>query len=178
MTKILRRSIVPILLGLAPIGCGVRGEKPASADTAPNQVDLRVLVISDGTNWAEGFKQRLDEEGIPHTDVNLWDAGRPIITAGFLSAGTEASYQAVFTPDGTAGNLPVAELAALRAYEAQFGVRADREYVNDVATQPVSIARLHRLVPEIAWIGREDYYRRVLSKYIWEYASDTTAAAG
>ncbi|GAA3537550.1 hypothetical protein GCM10022222_21460 [Amycolatopsis ultiminotia] len=62
--------------------------------------------------------------------------------------------------------------------EAELGVRADREYVSDVAHQPVSVARLHRLVPEIARIGREDYYRRVLSKYLWEYAGDKTAVTG
>lgn len=62
--------------------------------------------------------------------------------------------------------------------EAELGVRADREYVSDVASQPVSIARLHRLVPEVAWIGCEDYYRQVLSKYIWEYAGGKTAATG
>nr|AXL06620.1 NDP-hexose 4-ketoreductase [uncultured bacterium]AXL06632.1 NDP-hexose 4-ketoreductase [uncultured bacterium] len=62
--------------------------------------------------------------------------------------------------------------------EAELGVLADREYVSEVANQPVSTARLHRLVPEIAWIGREDYYRRVLSKYLWEYAGDKTAATG
>lgn len=62
--------------------------------------------------------------------------------------------------------------------EAELGLRADREYVSEVASQPVSVARLHRLVPEAAMIGRDDYYRRVLSKYIREYAGDKTAAAG
>lgn len=62
--------------------------------------------------------------------------------------------------------------------EAELGVRADREYVSAVASQPVSVARLRRLVPEIARIGCEDYYRRVLSKYVWEYAGAKTAATG
>ncbi|WP_030241082.1 NAD-dependent epimerase/dehydratase family protein [Streptomyces sp. NRRL S-350] len=56
--------------------------------------------------------------------------------------------------------------------EAGLGVRAVREYVSATVSQPVSTAELHRLVPEIARIGSADYYRRVLDKYIGEYATD------
>jgi nucleoside-diphosphate-sugar epimerase len=62
--------------------------------------------------------------------------------------------------------------------EAELGITADREYVRDVASQPVSVARLRRLVPEAASIGGEDYCRRVLGKYVQEYAVATPAAAG
>nr|AXL05543.1 NDP-hexose 4-ketoreductase [uncultured bacterium] len=62
--------------------------------------------------------------------------------------------------------------------EAELGLLADREYVSEVASQPVSVARLRRLVPEAASIDRADYYRHVLSKYVREYANDRTAAAG
>jgi nucleoside-diphosphate-sugar epimerase len=87
---------------------------------------------------------------------------------------TDVSRTVVNVASGTA--VPVERL--VDHVEAELGIRADREYVSDVATQPVSIARLHRLVPEIAWIDREGYYRRVLSKYIREYAGDKTAVTG
>jgi NDP-hexose 4-ketoreductase len=62
--------------------------------------------------------------------------------------------------------------------EAELGVLADREYVRDVASQPVSVARLRRLVPEAALIGGEDYHRRVLGRYVRQYADDRTVATG
>ncbi|MDT8909768.1 NAD-dependent epimerase/dehydratase family protein [Amycolatopsis sp. PS_44_ISF1] len=61
--------------------------------------------------------------------------------------------------------------------EAELGVTADRAYVSEATSQPVSVARLRHLVPEAARIGGEDYYRDVLGKYFREYAA-TTAAAG
>jgi dTDP-4-dehydrorhamnose reductase len=84
-----------------------------------------------------------------------------------LTAGV--SRTVVNVASGTA--VPVERL--VDHIEAELGVRADREYVSVVPNQPVSVARLRRLVPEIARIGRADYYRRVLSKYIWEYAGKT-----
>ncbi|MFL6119713.1 NAD-dependent epimerase/dehydratase family protein [Actinophytocola sp.] len=89
-----------------------------------------------------------------------------------LTAGVSRTVVNVAT--GTA--VPVERL--VDHLEAELGVRADREYVSEVATQPVSVAKLHSLVPEAARIGSEDYYRRVLSKYVWEYAGSTTAATG
>ncbi|WP_103350668.1 NAD-dependent epimerase/dehydratase family protein [Amycolatopsis sp. CA-128772] len=61
--------------------------------------------------------------------------------------------------------------------EADLGLRAEREYVSEVASQPVSVDRLRRLVPEAARLGGEDYVRRVLAKYGREYAG-TPAATG
>src|SRR3954454_779863 len=81
---------------------------PASAATPPSpaaRVDLRVLVIDNGTVWVGGFKAALDQEGIPHTDVLLGASARPTINAAFLSAGNEARFQAVFTPDDNVGGL-------------------------------------------------------------------------
>lgn len=89
-----------------------------------------------------------------------------------LAAGVSRTVVNVAT--GTA--VPIERL--VDHVEAELGVRAAREYVADVATQPVSVARLHRLVPEAAGIGGEDYYRRVLGKYVREYAGDKTAATG
>lgn len=60
--------------------------------------------------------------------------------------------------------------------EARLRVRAARAYVSNAVSQPVSTARLHRLVPEIAWIGGEDYYWRVLDKYVGEYAAKPAPA--
>ncbi|HEX6359332.1 NAD-dependent epimerase/dehydratase family protein [Actinophytocola sp.] len=89
-----------------------------------------------------------------------------------LTAGV--GHTVVNVASGTA--VPVERL--VDHIETELGIRADREYVAEVATQPVSVAKLRRFVPEIARIGREDYYRRVLSKYLWEYAGGKTPAIG
>ncbi|MFE0026792.1 NAD-dependent epimerase/dehydratase family protein [Amycolatopsis sp. NPDC059021] len=85
---------------------------------------------------------------------------------------TGVSRTVVNVASGTA--VPIERL--VDHIEAELGVRADREYVSDVTSRPVSIARLRGLVPEIARIGGEDYYRRVLSKYLGEYAACRTPA--
>src|SRR4051812_31455076 len=41
----LRRSMLPILLAMAPIGCGARVEKSASADSAPKPVPVTVAAV-------------------------------------------------------------------------------------------------------------------------------------
>lgn len=61
--------------------------------------------------------------------------------------------------------------------EAELGLRAQREYVSEAVSQPVSVARLRGLVPEIPRMGDDDYHRRVLGKYILEYAGKTSATA-
>ncbi|MEV4057757.1 NAD-dependent epimerase/dehydratase family protein [Amycolatopsis sp. NPDC049688] len=62
--------------------------------------------------------------------------------------------------------------------EAGLGIRAEREYVSETASQPVSVARLHRLVPESARLGDDGYCRRVLGKYFREYAGRAPATTG
>ncbi|MEU8588278.1 NAD-dependent epimerase/dehydratase family protein [Streptomyces sp. NPDC048664] len=60
--------------------------------------------------------------------------------------------------------------------EARLGTRAARTYVDGEVSGAVSTARLHRLVPEIARTGEEDYHRRVLDTYLGAYAADGAVA--
>ena len=84
----------------------------------------------------------MTQEGVPYTEVNLSNAGRPIITDAFLSTTlpsgvAEGHFNSVFvssdnpftsfcltTPDATA----TAEMAALANYETTFGVRQVDSY--------------------------------------------------
>jgi NDP-hexose 4-ketoreductase len=56
--------------------------------------------------------------------------------------------------------------------ESLLGSAAQRHYIGDAVSQPVSTARLHSLVPEIARIGADHYYRLVLDKYVPSTAAD------
>jgi len=95
---------------------------PATAATG-DRIDLRALVVDDGSVWVKGISDEFTLEGVPFTTVRLGDAARPVIDAAFLATGTEARYDAVILPDDLGGGLPAAELAALATYEARFGVR-------------------------------------------------------
>jgi hypothetical protein len=108
------------------VGGAVTGLAPASA-SGP-RIDLRALVVDDGSVWVKGITDQFTTEGIPFTDVSLSDAARPTITSAFLANGTEAHYDAVILPDDLGGGLPAAELSALATFEAQFGVRQVDSY--------------------------------------------------
>jgi hypothetical protein len=100
---------------------------PAAA-AAPPRIDLRVLVLTDGSPWVEGIRRQLDDEGVPTTVVNLADAGRPAIDGGFLADqladGTpHAKFDGVVLPSAAATGVTAAEQTALAAFETQFGVR-------------------------------------------------------
>ena len=100
---------------------------PAAA-AEPPRIDLRVLVLTDGSPWVEGIRRQLDDEGVPTTVLNLADAGRPAIDGGFLADqladGTpHAKFDGVVLPSAAATGVSAAEQTALAAFETQFGVR-------------------------------------------------------
>ncbi|KAA2263262.1 hypothetical protein F0L68_10625 [Solihabitans fulvus] len=100
---------------------------PASGATAPPRVDLRVLVVSDGTPWVDAISQQLTSEGVPITVIQAGQPGRPAITDGFLADqlnGTPwAKFQGVVLPNQAPAGVTAAELASLAAYEQRFGIR-------------------------------------------------------
>ena len=101
--------------------------RTASAARAP-RVDLKVLVISDGSAWMGALTQQLASEGVPATVISLSDSARPVITSSLLSGkladGTPvARYQGVVLPDDAPAGLSAAELSALASYESAFSVR-------------------------------------------------------
>ncbi len=109
-------ALVIPMVGLVPTAL--------SATATPQRIDLRVLVLEDGSPWVDGIAAQLAAEGVPYTAISVAAAGRPSITPASLAAGDHAFYQAVIAPDANLGvNLTAAEVAAVRSYEAQFGIR-------------------------------------------------------
>nr|WSX73393.1 hypothetical protein OH826_05735 [Streptomyces sp. NBC_00899]WSX80541.1 hypothetical protein OH826_45775 [Streptomyces sp. NBC_00899] len=101
---------------------------PTAAHSAvPPRVDLRVLVVDDGGPATAAITSELDGAGTPYTTVDLAAAGRPVINAGFLSdtvsGRPRARFQAVVLPNDNPFGAGSAEMAALAAYEAAFGIR-------------------------------------------------------
>jgi hypothetical protein len=102
----------------APIGAAAVAQAASGV-----RVDLKVLLVDDGGGMVSALADTLTLEGVPHTTLSLSDAARPAITAGYLSSGSEAYYQAVVLPNETGGSLSAAELTALHSYESTFGIR-------------------------------------------------------
>ena len=112
------------LLVLITLLVALVGPGPAAAAGTP-RIDLRVLVLTDGSAWVEGIRQQLDAEGVPSTVVNLADPARPAITPDFLSGqladGTpHAKFDGVVVPGS---GVSADEQTVLADFEAQFGIR-------------------------------------------------------
>ena len=107
-----------------------------AAAPAGSRVELKVLVVTDGGPATSAIAAELRSEGVPFREVDLRDAGRPVIDAGFLAdtvtgAGKlidRAHYQAVVMPGPDPfGN--ATELAALTAYQQKFDIPQVNAYV-------------------------------------------------
>jgi hypothetical protein len=89
-------------------------------------------VVSDGQPATTAIAHQLASEGVPYTTLDLTNANRPIVNAAYLadtvSGVPRAKFQAVVLPNENPFGDP-AELAALTAYEAKFGVRQLDAYV-------------------------------------------------
>ncbi|SFE61604.1 hypothetical protein SAMN05216251_10481 [Actinacidiphila alni] len=111
-------AAVLVALGVAPSG--------AHAAVTP-RVDLRVLVVDDGGPATEAITAELDGAGTPYTTIDLYQAGRPTIDAGYLSdtvnGRPRAKFQAVVLPNDNPFGAGSSEMAALVAYETTFGIR-------------------------------------------------------
>jgi hypothetical protein len=94
-----------------------------SVSAAVQRVDLRVLVLDDGSPWVQAIASQLKVEGVPTTSVNLSDPTRSPITTATLADADHAFYQSVVAPSAVSGSVSTAEWAALRGFEAQFSVR-------------------------------------------------------
>ncbi|WP_345713525.1 fibronectin type III domain-containing protein, partial [Kineococcus glutinatus] len=103
--------------------------EPASAAGA--RIALRVLVVTSGDPSSAAIAAELQREGVPHTVVDLTDAGRPTIDDAFLvdAASGTARFQAVVMPNARPAGMGDAELTALTGYERAHGVRQLNAYV-------------------------------------------------
>ncbi|MFC8451911.1 hypothetical protein [Kitasatospora sp. NPDC057223] len=95
--------------------------------TTSNRIDLTVLVIDDGGPATAAIAAELASQGTPYKIVNLNDANRPVIDAAFLSDTVNgiprAKFQGVVMPNDNPFAAGSAEMTALAAFEATFGIR-------------------------------------------------------
>ena len=95
---------------------------PAGAADAGKRIDLRVLVLTDGTPGVDAVSAQLEREGVPYDSIDTRVAGRPTVTPALLTAAADhGRYQGVVVPNENP--LPAAEATALADYERGFGVR-------------------------------------------------------
>ena len=112
-----------LAFALALISLGVAAPAAQAVGTS---VVLRSLVVTNGGAEIEALRNELDIQGIPYTVVNSSDG---VIDADFLTDGGQGNFQAVFLPNKAGGGLSQAELDALAAYRAEFGVRQVNAYM-------------------------------------------------
>ncbi len=108
------------------------GPKAATFPTG-DRIDLKVLVLTDGSSPVEAIRTELATEGVPYTAIDLTNPGRQQLTAAYL-AGTaggtpEAHFEAVVLPNNAPAQLSAAETVALNAYETTYGVRQIDAYL-------------------------------------------------
>ncbi|MBN3929850.1 hypothetical protein IQ279_09390 [Streptomyces verrucosisporus] len=111
-------AALPMVLTTAP---------PAAAEEPAPRIDLRVLVVDDGGPAVGAITSALGDAGTPYTTVDLADDDRPTVDGDFLGDTVDgrprARYQGVVLPNENPFGAGSAEMAALAAYEAEFGIR-------------------------------------------------------
>ncbi|MFC0627201.1 hypothetical protein [Kribbella deserti] len=119
-----RRMVAGVVLALVV----TTAVSPATSSAAVTpRIDLKVLVVNDGSAPVEAIASELSAAGVPFTELDLGSATRPTVTAAYLSdkIGTtpRAKYQAVVLPNEAPAGLTAAELTALHAFERAFSIR-------------------------------------------------------
>jgi hypothetical protein len=123
------RRLIGLMLLTAALAA-TPGTASASLGAPGQRIDLKVLLISEtGVEPSlDAWKKALELEGVPY-DSRRVGGGQPALTAGQLSTGNRASYQAVvFATSGVYAALTAAELAALETFESTFGIRQVTAY--------------------------------------------------
>jgi hypothetical protein len=116
--RLLLLVLVTVPLLLVPLVAA-----PAAHAQEP-RVELRVLVVSDGSAPVEALRTVLVRTGVPVEVVDLQDPDRRRVDAALLAPAPDvARFQGVVLPDQAPRTLGADELRALHAYERQFQVR-------------------------------------------------------
>ena len=123
------------------VPAGLSRASGAGALTATQRLDLRALVVVTGNPGCDytvdALETAMTQEGVPYTEIDLGDPGRPIVTGRFLSTTSpsgvkEGHFNAVFmTNDNPFASFCLAsadptaadEMTTLANYETTFGVR-------------------------------------------------------
>ncbi|WP_133826827.1 hypothetical protein [Actinomycetospora succinea] len=146
-----RRVLVPLLCALTTT---VLVAVPASAAPPGPRVDLRVLVVQDGSPEVDAVLEALTEGGVPTDVVDLSDpARRPVDRASLTvpDAVPHARYQGVVLPGDAPVELAPAELTVLHDVEREFRLRQLNATVR--ATARTGLAEPS---PGAGWSGRLD----------------------
>ncbi|KOG39821.1 hypothetical protein [Streptomyces resistomycificus] len=122
MKRTIRTTVLTVGALIAALGLPAG---TAHADTTP-RIDLRVLVVSDGGPSTDAIAAELAAAGTPYTEIDLTQAGRTVIDAGFLADTVDgrprARFQAVVLPNDNPFPAGSAEMAALVTYEQTYDV--------------------------------------------------------
>lgn len=91
-------------------------------------VNLKVLLVTDGTPPVEAIRSELTADGMPVTVINLHSSSRRHITSGFLTrtladGAKGGNFDGIVLPAATVSGLSGDEMSALASYERKFGVR-------------------------------------------------------
>jgi hypothetical protein len=123
MGRVTRRAAACAAAGLLAMGL----QSTTAFAATQNRIDLTVLVVDDGGPAVAAITAELASEGTPYTVVKLSDPNRPQITTAFLSdtvnGSPRAKFQGVVMPNDNPFASGSTEMAALAAFEAQFGIR-------------------------------------------------------
>ncbi|MEU3844845.1 hypothetical protein AB0E88_33050 [Streptomyces sp. NPDC028635] len=120
-----RRTTAALVTAAATMALGLAVPGAAAATTP--RIDLKVLVVDDGSSTVAALTDQLRSTGIPYTAVDLNAADRPVIDAAFLADTTgstpRARYQGVVLPDEAPFGSPASpEQLALEAYERTYAI--------------------------------------------------------
>ncbi|MFI8516608.1 hypothetical protein ACIGEZ_02060 [Streptomyces sp. NPDC085481] len=120
-----RTSRLAALVAAGLLATIVPSAQAGAAEQTP-RIDLTVLVVDDGGSAVEAIAAELKGSGVPYRTLDLNDAGRPVLTAAFLSDTVDgrprAKYQGVVLPHESVFGPDSAEQSALVAYEKNFGI--------------------------------------------------------
>jgi hypothetical protein len=179
-----RRSLVVVMFVVSSVA--MSSVAPTRAAAAPLRIDLRVLVLDDGSPWVSAIKSEMQVEGVPYTAAALGSPSRAVITDDYLSSGDRAFYQAVVGPDAALAALSDAERTALRAYETKFGVRQVDAYNWANPTVGLNYAAvsgdINGTIATVTAAGRADGFGYLngpvpFSAGSWSYVAEPLAAA-
>ncbi|GGG42542.1 hypothetical protein GCM10011374_01140 [Kocuria dechangensis] len=127
-------ALAAALLLAGPVAQTMTAPADAAVAKAVNpKIDLRVLVVSDGSEMITAYQDRLTREGIPFQVLDLRQSGRPAVNDAYLTTvdaeAPHARFQGVIMPNSAPAGMTPAELTALHEYQARFGVRQISAYV-------------------------------------------------
>ncbi len=126
MVQSIRMSRAAVACVAAALVSAVLPASGAVAAPTP-RIDLKVLVVDDGGSAVEAVTAELKNTGVPYTEIELGESGRPVIDTAFLSDTVDgrprAKYQGVVLPNEDPFGAGSAEMAALVAYEKTYGIR-------------------------------------------------------